>query len=83
MEIYHLLLFLLIGLAAGFLAGKIMKGSGFGPLWDIIIGVVGSLIGGLLFSLVGLSATGIIGQLIAATVGALLLLYGIKYIKKV
>jgi uncharacterized membrane protein YeaQ/YmgE (transglycosylase-associated protein family) len=83
MEFYHLLLFLLIGLAAGFLAGKIMKGSGFGPLWDIIIGVVGSFIGGFLFWLVGLSATGIIGQLIAATVGALALLYGIKYIKKV
>ena len=83
MELYHLLLFLLIGLAAGFLAGKITKGSGFGAMWNIIIGVVGSFVGGVLFWLVGLSASGILAQLIAATVGALALLYGIRYIKKV
>jgi uncharacterized membrane protein YeaQ/YmgE (transglycosylase-associated protein family) len=78
-----LLLFLLIGLAAGFLAGKITKGSGFGAMWNIIIGVVGSFVGGILFWLVGLSTTNVIGQLIAATVGAVALLYGIRYIKKV
>ena len=83
MELYHLLLFLLIGLAAGFLAGKITKGSGFGAMWNIIIGVVGSFVGGILFWLVGLSTTNVIGQLIAATVGAVALLYGIRYIKKV
>ena len=45
--------FLLIGLAAGWLAGKITKGSGFGVIGDLVVGVVGAMLGGLLFRLVG------------------------------
>jgi uncharacterized membrane protein YeaQ/YmgE (transglycosylase-associated protein family) len=83
MEILHLVWFLFIGLGAGFLAGKIMTGRGLGLLWDLVIGVIGSFVGGLLFWILGLGPTSIIGQLIAATAGAIVLLAGIKYIKRV
>ena len=48
--------FILIGFAAGWLAGKLMKGSGFGILGDIVVGVVGALLGGFIFGLLGISA---------------------------
>jgi uncharacterized membrane protein YeaQ/YmgE (transglycosylase-associated protein family) len=50
--------FILIGLAAGWLAGQLMKGGGFGIVGDIVVGVVGALLGGFLFSLLGVSAGG-------------------------
>lgn len=66
---------LLIGMAAGWLSGQIMKGRGFGILGNLIIGVIGSFIGSALFAVVGLSAYGIIGNLLMSTVGAVALLY--------
>ena len=69
-----LILFLIIGGAAGWLAGLIMKGRGFGVLANIGIGIAGSFIGGLVFGLLGLAATGVVGKLVTATVGAVLLL---------
>ncbi len=81
MSTEHLLLFLVIGILAGFLAGKIMKGSGFGLIGDLIIGVIGSFIGVWVFGLLGISSGGIIGLLIAAVVGALILLYVIRLAK--
>jgi len=78
MSTEHLLLFLVIGILAGFLAGKIMKGSGFGLIGDLIIGVIGSFIGVWVFGLLGISSGGIIGLLVAAIVGALILLYVIR-----
>jgi uncharacterized membrane protein YeaQ/YmgE (transglycosylase-associated protein family) len=81
MSTEHLLLFLVIGIVAGFLAGKIMKGSGFGLIGDLIIGVIGSFIGVWIFGLLGISSGGILGLLVAAIVGALLLLYVIRLAK--
>ena len=81
MSTEHFLLFLVIGVVAGFLAGKIMKGSGFGLIGDLIIGVIGAFIGVWVFGLLGISSGGIIGLLIAAVVGALLLLYVIRLAK--
>ena len=78
----HLLLFLVIGVVAGFLAGKIMKGRGFGLVGDLIIGVIGAFIGVWLFGLLGISSGGILGLLVAAIVGALILLYIIRQVKK-
>lgn len=77
-----LLWFILIGIAAGWLAGKIMKGSGFGLIGDLIVGVIGGLLGGWLFGLLGISAGGLLGSLITALVGALVLLYLVRLIKK-
>lgn len=74
--------FILIGLAAGWLAGQIMKGSGFGVIGDIVVGVIGALLGGFLFNALGLFAGGLIGSLIVATVGAIVLLYILRLIKK-
>ena len=81
MSTEHLLIFLGIGILAGFLAGKIWKGSGFGVVGDLIIGVVGSFIGVWVFGLLHISSSGILGLLIAAIVGALILLYIIRLIK--
>jgi len=82
MDIQSLLLFLLIGLVAGWLAGRIMKGGGFGLVGNIIVGVIGAMLGGWLFGLLGISAGGLIGSLVTALVGAIVLLYLVRLIKK-
>ncbi|NMC53327.1 MAG: GlsB/YeaQ/YmgE family stress response membrane protein [Chloroflexi bacterium] len=82
MNIQSLLLFLLIGLVAGWLAGRIMKGGGFGLVGNIIVGAIGAVLGGWLFGLLGISAGGLIGSLVTALVGAIVLLYLVRLIKK-
>ena len=74
--------FLLIGLAAGWLAGQFMKGGGFGLVGDLIVGVIGALLGGFLFGLLGISAGGLLGALITATVGAVVLILFLRVIKR-
>jgi uncharacterized membrane protein YeaQ/YmgE (transglycosylase-associated protein family) len=75
--------FILIGLAAGWLAGQFMKGGGFGLVGDIIVGVIGALIGGFLFRSLGISAGGgLLGALIVATIGAIVLLFVLRLIKR-
>jgi uncharacterized membrane protein YeaQ/YmgE (transglycosylase-associated protein family) len=73
---------IIIGILAGFLAGKIVKGSGMGILVDLIVGIVGSILGGWIFGLLGLAAYGLIGQLVMATVGAIVLLLIVRAIKR-
>ncbi len=72
---------LVIGAIAGWLAGTLVKGRGFGIIVDIIVGIVGAFIGGWVFGLLGLTAWGLLGQLCMATVGAVILLVIIKAIK--
>ena len=64
-----------IGILAGWLAGKIMRGRGFGLLLDLVIGIVGSLLGGLVFGVLGIYSGSLAGSLVIATIGAMLLLY--------
>lgn len=71
----------LIGILAGWLAGKIMRGRGFGLLLDLALGIVGSFIGGAVFGLLGLSAYSLIGSLVVSTAGAVLLLYLIRHLR--
>jgi uncharacterized membrane protein YeaQ/YmgE (transglycosylase-associated protein family) len=79
----NLILFLIIGLAAGWLAGQIMKGRGFGMIGNLIVGVVGAFLGGFLFSSLGISAGGsLVGSLITAVIGAVVLLFLVGLIKK-
>lgn len=78
----NLLIFLLIGLLAGWLADMFMKGGGYGLIGDLIIGVIGSFLGGWLFGLLGISAGGFIGSLITAVVGAIALLFLLRLLKK-
>jgi uncharacterized membrane protein YeaQ/YmgE (transglycosylase-associated protein family) len=70
-----LLVQIVIGIVAGWLAGKIMRGRGYGVLMDLLLGIVGSMLGGLLFGLLGLYAVGVIGRIVVATAGAVLLIY--------
>ncbi len=77
-----MLWFLLIGIAAGMLAGKVMNGGGFGLVGDLIVGVVGALLGGFLFGLFGLSANGPLGSLVTATVGAIALIALLRVINR-
>lgn len=76
------LYFILIGLAAGFLAGQILKGRGFGLVGNLIVGVLGALVGGFLAGAIGIGATNIIGTLLIATGGAIVLLLLISLINK-
>jgi uncharacterized membrane protein YeaQ/YmgE (transglycosylase-associated protein family) len=73
---------ILIGILAGFLAGKVVKGRGMGVLIDLLVGIVGSILGGWLFSIVGLAAYGLIGRLFTAFVGAVILLLLVRAIKR-
>ena len=75
--------FLLIGLAAGWLAGQIMKGGGYGLVGDLIVGVIGAILGGFLFGLLGINTNSLIGSLITATVGAIVLIAGLRALKRV
>jgi len=75
--------FLLIGAVAGWLAGQIMKGSGFGMLGNIIVGVLGAVIGGWLFGALGFSISDkLIAKLVTALVGAVVLLFILGLISK-
>jgi uncharacterized membrane protein YeaQ/YmgE (transglycosylase-associated protein family) len=78
----QLIWFVLIGIAAGWLAGQIMKGGSFGLLGDLVVGVIGALFGGFLFGALGIHAYGLLGSLITATVGAVVLIALLRLIKR-
>ncbi len=78
----NFLYFAIIGIIAGWLAGQIMKGRGFGLVGNLVVGVLGAILGGWLFSALGISAGGIIGSLIMAVAGAVVLLYVVGLLKK-
>ena len=82
MTVSYLIWFLLIGLIAGWLAGRVMKGGGFGIVGDMIVGVIGAFLGGWLFSMMGISAGGTIGAIITAFVGAVVLILLLRLIKR-
>ena len=73
---------IIIGCLAGFCAGKLMKGGGFGLIMNLVLGLFGGILGGWLFSLLGISWGGILGQLGTAIVGAVAILWIASLIKK-
>jgi uncharacterized membrane protein YeaQ/YmgE (transglycosylase-associated protein family) len=77
-----ILWFLLIGAAAGWLAGKMVKGRGFGLAENLVVGILGAVVGGVVFGLLGVNTSGPIGELLAATAGAVILLVVLKAIRK-
>jgi len=83
MTLSALIWFLLIGLIAGWLAGKLIRGGGYGIVGDMIVGVIGAFIGGWLFSFLGISAGGLIGSIITAFVGAVVLILILRAIRRV
>jgi uncharacterized membrane protein YeaQ/YmgE (transglycosylase-associated protein family) len=70
---YSLLSWLMIGLIAGWLAGKIARGRGFGCITDIILGLIGGVLGGWIFTRLGIVGYGFLFSLAAATLGAVIL----------
>lgn len=75
--------FLIVGIVAGWLAGKLVKGGGFGLIGDLVVGIVGALIGGFLFSTFGVSSGGgLLGSILVATIGAVVLLFILRLIKR-
>ena len=76
------LTWIIVGLIAGWLAGQVMKGGGYGILVDIILGILGGILGGWLFGLLGLHAGGLIGQIVVSFVGAVILVWITRLVKK-
>ena len=83
MELEAILIILVVGAVAGWLAGLIVRGAGFGLIGDIIIGIVGAFIAGWLFPRLGVHImSGTIGAIIHATIGAVILLVVIRLIRR-
>jgi len=83
MGIESLLIFILVGAIAGWLAGQLVKGYGFGLLGNIVVGIVGAFIAGWLFPVIGITlGGGIIAAIIHATIGAVILLVLIRLVKQ-
>ena len=72
---------IILGILAGFIANKIM-GKGGGLLWDLILGVIGGFAGGYLFDLLNIQLGGIVGQLVTAVVGAVVVLWIASFFRK-
>jgi len=86
-ELQSLIIFLAIGAVAGWLAGLLMRGGGFGLLGNIVVGVIGAVFGGWLFGVLGISlgglVNGLVDSLITAVAGAAVLLFIVGLIKRV
>jgi uncharacterized membrane protein YeaQ/YmgE (transglycosylase-associated protein family) len=82
MSAESLLVILFVGLIAGWLAGVIVRGTGYGLVADICLGIVGALIGSWLFPQLGIYLSGMIGSIISATLGAILLLVVLRLVHR-
>lgn len=80
---HGILAWLIIGAIAGWLAGVLVKGGGFGILVDILVGIVGAFIGGWLAALIGVGVGGsMIASIVTATIGAIVLLVILRLVKR-
>jgi uncharacterized membrane protein YeaQ/YmgE (transglycosylase-associated protein family) len=83
MTLESLLVFLLIGAVAGWLAGVLVKGYGFGIVGNILVGILGAFIAGLIFPALNISlGGGVLGAIVHATLGAVVLLLVIRLVKR-
>jgi uncharacterized membrane protein YeaQ/YmgE (transglycosylase-associated protein family) len=73
---------ILIGVLAGWIASKLVRGRGMGLLMDLLLGIVGAVLGGFVFTLLGIAAYTLLGRLVMATLGAVLLLLLVRAIKR-
>lgn len=81
-DVISVLLFIVIGLVAGWLAGLVFRGKGFGLLGNLIVGGIGAIVGGIIFNLIGIHFFGLLGNLISAFVGAVIFVLIIILIKR-
>ncbi len=78
----HILWWIIVGLIAGWITGKIMKGSGYGAFMDIVVGIIGALIGGFIMRALGFSASGgFIYTILVAILGAVILTWILRMIR--
>jgi uncharacterized membrane protein YeaQ/YmgE (transglycosylase-associated protein family) len=71
----HLLVILFVGIVAGWLAGKVVRGTGFGLIGDLLVGVVGAFVASLLFPRLGIQlGTGLVSEILYSALGAIILL---------
>ena len=78
-----LIWWIIVGLIAGWAAGKIMKGGGYGPFMDTILGMVGAVVGGWIFNALGIyPAGGIVASILVAIVGAIILIWLSRLVKR-
>lgn len=78
----HLIWTIVIGAVAGWLAGKLTTGSSFGLVGNIVVGVIGALVGNFVFAEFGLRATGDLARIVVATLGAIMFLWVLRFIKR-
>ena len=72
---------IIVGIIAGFLAGKVMKGSGYGILMDLVLGLVGGVLGSFVFNALGVGASGgLLWSILVATIGAVILVWLVRLI---
>jgi uncharacterized membrane protein YeaQ/YmgE (transglycosylase-associated protein family) len=76
----NFVLFILIGLIAGALAGRVVSGHGYGVLGDIVVGVIGAFLGGWIFTVLGIGGGGVLMSLLVAFIGAIVLLWLIRLV---
>jgi uncharacterized membrane protein YeaQ/YmgE (transglycosylase-associated protein family) len=74
LSLSNVLWWLVVGLIAGFLASRVMRGGGYGLIGDIVVGLIGAFIGGWLAGLLGLGSFGLFGTIVVAFIGACILL---------
>ena len=83
MALESLIVFLVIGVIAGWLAGQFVKGGGFGLVGDLVVGVIGAFVGGWLLPKIGVNiGTGLIAEIVSATIGAVVLLVVLRLVKR-
>jgi len=82
MTVEALVIFLLVGAVAGWIAGQVVKGGGFGLVGDIVVGILGAFVAGFLLPGLGLGLTGIVGSIVYSAIGAIILLVVVSLIKR-
>lgn len=83
MDLLSVILWIVVGAIAGWIAGELMRGHGFGLVGNIVVGIVGAFIGGLVFSALGVGpGLGLIGSLITAIIGAVILLFVVGLVRR-
>ncbi|MEJ0024248.1 MAG: GlsB/YeaQ/YmgE family stress response membrane protein [Alphaproteobacteria bacterium] len=84
MDIQTIVIWLAVGAIAGWLAGLVVKGGGFGLVGDIVVGILGAFVGGWLFGVLGVGLPGppIVATIISATIGAIVLLLIVRVLKR-
>jgi len=78
----NLIWWVIVGLIAGWATGKIMKGSGYGALMDIVLGICGAVVGGWVLGLLGIGGGGLIASILVAILGAVIIVAVVRAIKK-